>query len=206
MEQSDFTNFLIPTIVERDGRFERAYDIYSRLLKDRIVFLGSQIDSNVANVVIAQLLFLDQEEDSRDILLYINSPGGVLSAGLAILDTMNYVKADVQTICVGMAASMGAILLANGAKGKRLILPHAKVMIHQPIVRGGGIGGQVTDITITAKQLQKDKDRVKDVLASLTGQPAAKVERDVERDHWLLAQEAVDYGVADKVIKANLKK
>ena len=206
MEQSDVTNFLIPTIVERDGRFERAFDIYSRLLKDRIVFLGSQINSSVANVVIAQLLFLDQKEDGRDILLYINSPGGSLSAGLAILDTMNYVKADVQTICVGMAASMGAILLANGAKAKRLVLPHAKVMIHQPIIHGGGIGGQVTDITITAKQLQKDKDRVKDVLASLTGQSATKVERDVERDHWLSAQEAVDYGLADKVIKANLKK
>lgn len=198
-KKSDFKQILIPTVVESEEWGERAYDIYSRLLKDRIIFLGSEVTTEVANLIIAQFLFLEQEDSTQDINLYINSPGGYVPAGLAIFDTMNYVKSDVRTICVGQAASMGAFLLANGAKGKRSVLPHATVMIHQPWA--SGIGGQITDIEITTKELLKTKKLLNKILAEKTGQSIKTLETQVERDYWMDAKEAVKYGLVDNILE-----
>ena len=194
----DLSNYIVPTVIEKEAQGYRVYDIYSRLLKDQIVFLGTSINSEVANLIIAQLLFLEQQAGQEDIYLYINSPGGDLSAGLAIYDTMNYIRPDVHTICVGQAASMGAFLLAGGAPGKRSILPHARVMIHQPWA--SGITGQITDIEITTKQLQERKKLLNQLLAKNTGQTLSKVNHDVERDLWMTPTEAKKYGLVDNVI------
>lgn len=191
-------SFLIPTVIEKTHAGERAYDIYSRLLKDRIIFLGTTIDDDVANLVIAQLLFLESQDKTKDIKLYINSPGGSVTSGLAIYDAMQYVKPDVSTICVGMAASMGAVLLAAGAKGKRFVLPNSEVMIHQVL---GGVQGQATDIKIHAERILKIKDQLNNILSKHTGKKKTDVERDTERDYFLEADEAVNYGLVDKVIK-----
>jgi ATP-dependent Clp protease protease subunit len=193
-------SFLVPTVVEQTHRGERAYDIYSRLLLDRIIFLGTEIDDMVANAIIAQLLFLDSQDPEKDIYLYVNSPGGIVTSGLAIYDTMQYVKADVATICVGQAASMGAFLLAAGAKGKRRALPHARVMIHQPL---GGARGQATDIEIQAREILRLKTTLNDKLAFHTGQPADRVKADTERDNYMTAAEALAYGLIDEVIEHN---
>ena len=193
----DPKNWLIPTVIEKTNMGERAYDIYSRLLKDRIIFLGGPIDDHVANIVIAQLLFLANEDPKKDIQLYINSPGGSVTAGLAIMDTMQFVKPDVSTICVGVAASMGANLLAAGAKGKRFSLPNSEIMIHQP---SGGVEGQATDIEITAKQILKLRRRLNELLAKNTGQKLDKIEMDVERDFFMDASEAKKYGIVDAII------
>lgn len=190
--------YLIPTVIEKTTYGERAYDIYSRLLKDRIIFLGSQVDDSVANTIIAQLLFLESQDKNADIKLYINSPGGSVTAGMAIYDTMQYIKPDVSTICVGLAASMASFLLAAGAKGKRLVLPNSEVMIHQVM---GGVEGQATDIKIRAERILKIKDNLNKLLAKHTGQSLKKVEADTERDYFMGADEAVSYGIADKVIK-----
>jgi len=187
----------MPFVVEQTHRGERSYDIYSRLLKDRIVFLGTPVDDDVANVIIAQLLFLESEDPDKDVSLYINSPGGSVSSGLAIYDTMQYIKPQVSTICLGLAASMGAFLLAGGAKGKRFALPNARVMIHQP---SGGAGGQATDIEIMAKEILKTKKRLNELLAANTGQPLDRVEKDAERDYWMSGAEAKGYGLIDEVI------
>jgi ATP-dependent Clp protease protease subunit len=187
---------LIPMVVEQTGRTERAYDIYSRLLKDRIIFLGSPIDDNVANLIVAQLLFLDAEDSEKDIFLYINTPGGSVSAGLAVFDTMQFVKADVATTCVGMAASMGAILLTAGAPGKRAALANARVMIHQP---WGGVQGQVSDIEIHAKELLALKDRLNQILAKQTGQDIKAIEKDTDRNYFMSAERAKEYGLIDEV-------
>ena len=189
--------YLIPTVIEKTNYGERAYDIYSRLLKDRIIFLGTAIADGVANAIIAQLLFLDQQNSKEDIKLYINSPGGVVSSALAIYDTMQYVRADVQTICVGLAASAASLLLAAGKKGKRFVLPNAEVMIHQVM---GGAQGQASDIDIHAKHIIKTKITLNQILAKHTGQKISKVENDTDRDYFMSAQEAVKYGIADKVI------
>lgn len=195
---SDISNsILIPTVIEKTHMGERAYDIYSRLLKDRIIFLGTEIDDTVANLVIAQLLFLESEDKTKDIKLYINSPGGSVTAGLAIYDAMQYVKPDVSTICVGMAASMGAVLLAAGQAGKRFALPNAEIMIHQVL---GGFQGQATDIKIHAERILKIKDRLNDILSKHTKQKKAKVEVDTERDYFMDAADAMKYGLIDKVI------
>lgn len=190
-------SYLVPMVVEQTNRGERAYDIYSRLLKDRIVFLGSAIDDTVANLVIAQLLFLEAEDPDKDIYLYINSPGGSISAGMAIYDTMQYIRPDVCTICVGLAASMGAFLLAAGTKGKRYALPNAEIMIHQPL---GGAQGQATDIEIHARRILKMKDSLNRILAERTGQKLEKIQQDTERDYFMTAQEAKEYGIIDEVI------
>jgi ATP-dependent Clp protease protease subunit len=187
----------MPFVVEQTHRGERSYDIYSRLLKDRIVFLGTPVDDDVANVIIAQFLFLESEDPDKDISLYINSPGGSVSSGLAIYDTMQYVKPQVSTICLGLAASMGAFLLAGGAKGKRFALPNARVMIHQP---SGGTGGQATDIEIQAKEIIKTKKRLNELLAGNTGQTFERIENDAERDYWMSGAEAKAYGLIDEVI------
>jgi len=188
---------LIPTVIEKSGQIERAYDIYSRLLKDRIIFLGEQISDHVANIIIAQFLFLDAENKEKDIKFYINSPGGSVTAGMAIYDTMQYVKCDVSTICVGMAASGAAILLSAGAKGKRYALPNAEVMIHQP---HGGAEGQASDIAITAKHILGIRDRLNKMLSRNTGQPLKKIESDVERDFFMTAEDSVKYGIVDKIL------
>ncbi len=190
---------LIPMVVEKSSFGERAYDIYSRLLKDRIIFLGGGIDDDTANLVIAQLLFLESEDPKKDISFYINSPGGSVTAGLAILDTMNHVKPAVSTVCVGMAASAAAVILAAGEKGKRYALPNSEVMIHQP---WGGAQGQATDIEITAKHILATRDRLNKILAKSTGQELAKIERDVERDYFMTADEAKKYGLVDTVFKS----
>ncbi len=188
---------IVPIVIEQTGRTERVYDIYSRLLKDRIIFIGTPIDDNVANVVIAQLLFLQTEDSDKDIHIYINSPGGVVSAGLAIYDTMQYVKPDIATYCIGQAASMGALLLTAGTKGKRLALPHSRVMIHQPI---GGFYGQATDVEIHAREILKTKETLNGILARHTGQPLEKVQTDTERDFFMSGGDAKDYGIVDDVI------
>jgi ATP-dependent Clp protease protease subunit len=188
---------LVPIVVEQTNRGERSYDIYSRLLKDRIILLGSPITDEVANLVVAQLLFLAAEDPEKDIHLYINSPGGSITAGMAIYDTMQLVKPDVSTICVGMAASMGAFLLAAGAKGKRFALPNSEVMIHQPL---GGAEGQASDIEIRAKRILRMRDRLNHLLSEFTGQPLEKIERDTDRDHFMSAEEAVKYGLVDKIL------
>ncbi len=188
---------LIPMVVEQSGHGERSYDIYSRLLKDRIIFLGGPIDDDVANLVIAQLLFLEAEDPDKDIFLYINSPGGSVSAGLAIYDTMQYIKCECQTICVGLAASMGAFLLAAGAKGKRRALSNAEIMIHQP---SGGAQGQATEIRIHAEQILKIRDRLNKILSDRTGQPLSVIEADTERDNFMDAEQALSYGLIDEII------
>ena len=188
---------LIPMVVEQSARGERAYDIYSRLLKERVVFLVGPIDDPVANVVVAQLLFLESENPDKDINLYINSPGGNVSSGLAIYDTVQFIKPDVSTICVGLAASMGALLLAGGAKGKRYCLPHSRLMIHQP---SGGAYGQATDIDIHAREILRLRERLNEVLAAHTGQPLEKIATDTERDNFMGAEEAVEYGLVDRVL------
>lgn len=188
---------LIPTVIEKSGYGERAYDIFSRLLKERIIFLGDGIDDSIANTIIAQLLFLESEDKEKDIKLYINSPGGSVTAGLAIYDTMQYVKPDVSTICVGIAASMGAVLLAGGTKGKRLALPNAEVLIHQVM---GGATGQATDVKIQAEHILKAKDRLNKILAKHTGQSLAKIEKDTDRDYFMSTDEAKKYGIIDKII------
>lgn len=188
---------LVPIVVEQTNRGERSYDIYSRLLKDRIVFLGGEVDDITANLIVAQMLFLEADDPDKDILLYINSPGGVITSGMAIYDTMQYVKCDVSTICVGMAASMGAFLLAAGAKGKRKCLPNSEMMIHQP---SGGTRGQATDIQIQAERMLQTKTTLNRILSERTGQPIEKIAQDVERDHFLTAQEAKAYGLIDEII------
>lgn len=189
---------LVPMVVEKSTMGERAYDIYSRLLKDRIVFLGGPIDDHIANLVIAQLLFLESEDPKKDISLYINSPGGVVTDGMAIIDTMNHIKAHVSTVCVGMAASMGAMILSAGQKGKRFVLPHAEVMIHQP---HGGAQGQATDIEISAKRIIRMREVLAEMLAKNTGQPLKKIQTDIDRDFFMEADAAVKYGIVDKVLK-----
>ena len=188
---------LVPTVIETSSRGERAYDIYSRLLKERIVFLGDEVNDVTASLVVAQLLFLESEDSSKDINFYINSPGGSVTAGMAIYDTMNYVKCDVSTICVGMAASMGAFLLAGGAKGKRFALPNAEIMIHQPL---GGAQGQETDIKITADHIIRTRTKLNTILSEATGRPLEEIERDTERDNWKTAEEALEYGLIDKIV------
>ena len=188
----------IPMVVEQSNRGERAYDIYSRLLKDRIIFLGSQVNDVVANSIIAQMLFLDAEDPTKDISLYINSPGGSITAGMAIYDTMQFIKADVSTICVGLAASMGAFLLNAGAPGKRYALPNSEIMIHQPL---GGAEGQATDIEIRARRILKMRDKLNHILAERTGQPLERIEKDTDRDYFMSALEAKEYGLVDQVIE-----
>lgn len=188
---------LIPMVVEKTARGERAYDIYSRLLKDRIIFIGQPIDDNVANTVIAQILFLEVQDPKKDIKLYINSPGGIVTSGLAIYDTMQYVRSDVSTICMGQAASAAALLLAAGTPGKRLSLPNANILIHQPL---GGARGQASDVGIQARYILKVKDRLNDIFVKHTGQPKEKIERDTDRDFYMSAEEAKEYGIVDKVI------
>ncbi|MDY3982446.1 MAG: ATP-dependent Clp endopeptidase proteolytic subunit ClpP [Veillonellaceae bacterium] len=187
----------VPVVVEQSGRGERSYDIYSRLLKDRIVFLGGPINDDVANLIIAQLLFLEAEDPDKDIHLYINSPGGVVTAGMAIYDTMQYIKPDVSTICVGSAASMGAVLLTSGAKDKRYALPHARVMIHQPL---GGVQGQATEIEIHAREILRMREELNGILAERSGQSIEKISQDTERDNFMSAKEAADYGLIDEVL------
>lgn len=195
---------LIPTVIEKSQFGERAYDIYSRLLNERIIFLGGPIDDNVANVVIAQLLFLDHEDSKKDISLYINSPGGSVTAGLAIIDTMNFIKSNVSTICVGIAASMGALILASGQKGKRFSLPNSEVMIHQVM---GGAEGQASDIAINAKHILRTKDILNKILAENTGKKMDQVEKDSDRDYWMTSDEAKKYGIIDEIItKPKIKK
>ena len=189
---------LVPTVIESTSRGERAFDIYSRLLKDRIIFLGEEVNDVTASLVVAQILFLESEDPTKDINLYINSPGGSVVAGMAIYDTMQYVKCDVSTICMGMAASMGAFLLAGGTKGKRYALPNAEIMIHQP---SGGAQGQATEIRIAAEQILKTKEKMNKILAENTNRPVEVIERDTERDNYMSAKEALDYGIIDKVIE-----
>lgn len=191
-------SYYVPIVVEQSGRGERSYDIYSRLLKDRIIFLGTAIDDTVANLVVAQLLFLESEDPDKDISLYINSPGGSVTAGLAIYDTMQYIKPDVSTICIGMAASMGAVLLTAGARGKRITLPNSRVMIHQPM---GGMQGQASDIEIHAKEILKTKAKLNDILSKHTGQPLERIATDTDRDFYMSAEEAQQYGIVDKIIE-----
>ena len=192
---------LVPYVIEQTGRGERSYDIYSRLLKERIIFLGEEVNEVTASLVVAQLLFLEAEDPEKDINLYINSPGGSVTAGMAIYDTMQYIKCDVSTICIGMAASMGAFLLAGGAKGKRMALPNAEIMIHQPL---GGAQGQATEIEIAAKHILQTKDKLNKILAANTGKPYDIIAADTERDNWKTAQEAMEYGLIDKVITSHV--
>ena len=189
----------IPYVIEQTGRGERSYDIFSRLLNDRIIFLGEEVTDVSANLIVAQLLFLESEDPNKDIQLYINSPGGSVTAGMAIYDTMNYVKCDVSTICMGMAASMGAFLLAGGAKGKRFALPNAEIMIHQP---SGGARGQATDIQIVADQILRSKQKLNEILAANTGQPLERIAADTDRDNYMTAEEAKEYGLIDELVKS----
>ena len=193
---------LVPTVIEQSSRGERAYDIYSRLLKDRIIMLSGPIEDEMANSIVAQLLFLDAQDSTKDIYLYINSPGGIVTSGMAIYDTMNFIKADVQTIVIGMAASMASVLVSSGAKGKRFGLPHSQVLIHQP---SGGAQGQQTEIEIAATEILKTRKMLNGILAKNSGQPIEKIQADTERDHYLTAQEAVDYGLLDGVMENNSK-
>ena len=197
-ESEDFTQMaLVPYVIEQTSRGERSYDIYSRLLKDRIIFIGEQIDEHLASLVVAQLLFLEAEDPDKDICIYINSPGGSVTAGMAIYDTMQYIKPDVSTICIGMAASMGAFLLSSGAKGKRYALPNAEIMIHQPL---GGVNGQAEDIKIPAEWILKTREQLNRILSNNTGQPLEQIEKDTDRDNFMGAQEAASYGLIDKVV------
>ena len=190
---------LVPYVVEQTGRGERSYDIYSRLLNDRIIMLSDQVNDATASVVVAQLLYLESQDSEKDISLYINSPGGSVTAGMAIYDTMNYIKCDVSTICIGMAASMGAFLLSSGAKGKRIALPNSEIMIHQPLI-GGGLGGQQTDIMIHAKNLERTRDRLEDIMAKNSGKSIEEMHAACERDNYMTAHEALEFGLIDKVI------
>ncbi len=202
MKNEITSNYLVPTVVEQTDKGERAFDIYSRLLKERIIFVGTQIDAQVANLVVAQLLFLQSEDDKRDITMYINSPGGSVSAGLAMIDTMNYVRPDVSTVCVGMAASMGAMLLMSGAQGKRFALPHSEVMIHQPL---GGTQGQASDMEIAVKHIMKTREILYNMIENCTGQKHAQVVKDCDRDNFLSAEEAMKYGtkgIIDQVVSS----
>ena len=192
---------LVPLVIEKDGRGERAYDIYSRLLKERIVFLGTGIDDMIANIIIAQLLFLESEDPSKDIYLYINSPGGVITSGLAIYDTMQYIKAPVVTTCIGQAASMGAVLLAGGEKGKRFALPHSRILIHQPL---GGAQGQASDIDIQAREILRMRESINNILVRHTGQLLEKVAKDTERDYFMDAGQAIEYGIVDQILEKRL--
>ena len=194
-------NTLIPTVIEQSGRGERAFDIYSRLLKERIIFLIGPVNDHTANLVVAHMLFLESENPDKDIYFYINSPGGSVTAGMSVYDTMNFIKPDVQTLCLGQAASMGAFLLSAGAKGKRFALPHSRVMIHQPLI-SGGLGGQASDIEIHARELLKLKGKLNELLAQHTGQSLERIERDTDRDNFMSAEEAAAYGLVDKVIAA----
>jgi ATP-dependent Clp protease, protease subunit len=189
---------LVPIVIEKDGRGERAYDIYSRLLKERIVFLGTSIDDSMANIIIAQLLFLESEDPTQDIYLYINSPGGYITSGLAIYDTMQYVKAPIVTMCTGQAASMGAVLLAGGDQGKRYALPHSRILIHQPL---GGAQGQATDIDIQAREILRMREEINRIFVKHTGQPIEKIEADTERDFYMTAEQALNYGIIDKIVE-----
>ncbi len=191
------SNFIIPTVIEQTHRGERGWDIFSRLLKDRIIFLGTAVDDQVANIVIAQLLFLESEDPDKDVMLYINSPGGMVTAGMAIYDTMQYVRPDVATFCMGQAASMGAFLLAAGAKGKRFSLPHARILIHQPL---GGFSGQATDIDIHAREILRTRDKLNELLVKHTGQPIERIKSDTERDYFMSAMESREYGIIDEVL------
>jgi len=193
--------YLVPMVVEQTNRGERSYDIYSRLLKDRIIFLGGAIDDDVSNLIVAQMLFLEAEDPEKDINLYINSPGGSITAGMAIYDTMQYIRSDVRTICIGMAASMGAFLLTAGAKGKRVALPNSEVLIHQPLIGGHGLSGQATEIEIQAKQLLRTKAKMNKILSERTGQPLEKIEKDTERDYYMTAEEAKEYGLVDQILE-----
>lgn len=193
---------LVPTVIEQSPRGERAYDIYSRLLKDRIIMIGDAIDNNTANSVVSQLLFLDAQDSTKDIYLYINSPGGSVTAGLAIYDTMNFIKSDVQTIVLGLSASMGAILSSSGAKGKRFALPNAELMIHQPL---GGAQGQATEIEIAAKNILRTRERLNKILADKTGQPLERVQKDTDRDNFMTAEEALEYGLIDEIMDSSEK-
>ena len=205
MDQDTYMKIMgyVPTVIENSSRGERSFDIFSRLLRERIIFLGTEIDDEVANSIVAQLLLLDSENNEKDIMLYINSPGGVITAGMAIYDTMNLIKSDVCTICLGDAASMGAFLLSAGAKGKRMALPNSRIMIHQPL---GGAKGQATDIEIEAKEILRMKEMLISIMAENSGQPYEKVKEDCERDHFLSAYEAKEYGLIDKVIEKTEKK
>ena len=193
--------YLVPMVVEQTSRGERSYDIYSRLLKDRIIFLGGPIDDDVSNLVVAQMLFLEADDPEKDINLYINSPGGSITAGMAIYDTMQYIRSDVRTICIGMAASMGAFLLTAGAKGKRVALPNSEILIHQPLIGGHGLSGQATEIEIHTKHLLRTKAKMNRILSEKTGQPLEKIERDTERDYYMTAEEAKEYGLVDEVFE-----
>lgn len=201
LNQSDFNKILsyVPTVIEASSKGERSFDIFSRLLRERIIFLGEEIDDEMANSIVAQLLLLDSENPEKDIMLYINSPGGVITAGMAIFDTMKLIKSDVSTICLGEAASMGAFLLSAGTKGKRMALPSARIMIHQPL---GGAKGQATDIELEAKEILRMKNMLNGLLSEHSGQPIEKIKEDTERDHYLSAKEAVEYGLIDKVIES----
>jgi ATP-dependent Clp protease protease subunit len=193
------SSYLVPTVIEQTGRGERAYDIYSRLLKDRIIFLGTPIDDTVANIIIAQLLFLQMEDSKKEISLYTHSPGGYVTAGMAIYDTMQFMTCDVATYCIGMAASMGAVLLAAGTKGKRFVLPNARIMIHQP---SGGARGQASDISIQAKEILRLKKRLNEIMSYHTGQPVERIEKDMDRDNYMSAEDAKEYGIVDEVVKS----
>ena len=191
---------LVPYVIEQTSKGERSYDIFSRLLKDRIIFLGEDVNSTTASLVVAQMLFLESEDPDKEISLYINSPGGSVTDGLAIVDTMNYIKCPVKTICLGLAASFGAVLLANGTKGKRYATPNAEILIHQPLIGGNGIQGQTTDIKIHADQMIKTRERLTKILADATGQPLEKVMKDTERDNYMTAEEALEYGLIDEIL------
>jgi len=193
--------YLVPMVVEQTSRGERSYDIYSRLLKDRVIFLGGPIDDDVSNLVVAQMLFLEADDPEKDINLYINSPGGSITAGMAIYDTMQYIRSDVQTICIGMAASMGAFLLTAGAKGKRVALPNSEILIHQPLIGGNGLSGQATEIEIHTRHLLRTKAKMNKILSEKTGQPLEKIEKDTERDYYMTAEEAKEYGLVDRVLE-----
>ena len=193
-------NSLVPYVIEQTSKGERSYDIFSRLLKDRIIFLGEDVNSTTASLIIAQMLFLESEDPDKEIYFYINSPGGSVTDGLAIVDTMNYIKCPVSTFCVGLAASFGAVLLANGEKGKRFAMPNAEILIHQPLIAGGGISGQTTDIKIHADQMIKTRERLTKILADRTGKPIEQVMKDTERDNYLTAEEALEYGLIDEIL------
>ena len=196
-----YMNTLVPMVVEQTNRGERAYDIFSRLLKDSIIFIGTPIDDQIANLVIAQMLFLEAEDPDKDIQLYLNSPGGSITAGMAIYDTMQFIKPDVQTICIGQAASMAAVLLAAGAKGKRFSLPNSRIVIHQPLIMGSGIAGQATDIDIAAREILRMRERINEILVLHTGQPAKRIQDDTDRDYIMSADQGKEYGIIDDVIR-----
>ena len=197
----DEKNTLIPYVIEQTNKGERSYDIYSRLLKDRIIFLGEEVDQASANVIVAELLFLEAEDPDKEIYLYINSPGGSITAGMAIYDTINYIKCPVSTICIGMAASMGAVLLASGTKGKRYATPNSEILIHQPLIMGGGIQGQTTEIKIHADHMVKTREKLNKILSERTGQPLDVINRDTERDNYMTAEEALKYGLIDGIME-----